>query len=50
MSTVPKNGKTIVFSKLDVDELFELIHDEDTPAPLRAKAIRFLNKTMSQPE
>jgi hypothetical protein len=45
-----KDGKVIVFSKLDVDELFELIHDEDTPAALRAKAIRFLNKTMAQPE
>lgn len=36
----------IILSKLGVDELLDLIHNEDTPAHIRAKAIRFLEKSM----
>jgi hypothetical protein len=36
--------KKIVFSKLGVDELLDLIHNEDTDPSIREKAIRYLNK------
>jgi hypothetical protein len=36
--------KKIILSKLGVDELLELIHNEDTPAHIRERAIRFLKK------
>jgi hypothetical protein len=37
-------SRPIVFSELDVDELLELIHSEETPPKLRAKALRYLKK------